>query len=166
MTNVTTYRKPQGRKNGVGWTKSVTPDNMENAEGQEERKRQNEVLHSILLGKRQEILRELQDNVGQSLNECHQRHLDSVGDVGDQALMNRERDRNIIVMEMRNRTRQFLDEALTCLREGTYGICAECGIDINHKRLQAIPFAKLCVACQSRAELLEQIERAEEREDR
>lgn len=135
----------------------------ETAEGRE---RRYDALQNLLLGKRQEILREIQDNVGQSLTEGQERNLDSLGDVGDQALMNRERDRSIFVMEMRNRTRQLLDEALIRLREGTYGICAECGIDINDKRLQAVPFAKLCVECQSRAELLEQIERAEEREDR
>ena len=139
---------------------------METAEKREERERRVEALQNILLGKRQEILRELQDNVSQSLTENQQRYLESVGDVGDQALMNRERDRSIFVMEMRNRKRQSLDEALIRLREGTHGICEECGIDINDKRLQAVPFAKLCVACQSRAELLEQIERAEEREDR
>ena len=133
---------------------------------EEVRKRRYDALQHILLDKRQEILREIHHNVGQSLTEAQQRYLESVGDVGDQALMNRERDRSIFMMEMRNRTRQSLDEALTRLREGTYGLCEECGIDINAKRLQAIPFAKLCVACQSRAELLEQIERAEEREDR
>ncbi|MGZ8366885.1 MAG: TraR/DksA family transcriptional regulator [Nitrospira sp.] len=189
---VITDLENQGEQNGVARLDSATPNDnqpyrgvgsrseiesnsateVENdapfkvTETAEERERRYDALQNLLLGKRQEILREIQDNVGQSLTEGQERNLDSLGDVGDQALMNRERDRSIFVMEMRNRTRQFLDEALIRLREGTYGICAECGIDINDKRLQAVPFAKLCVECQSRAELLEQIERAEEREDR
>lgn len=131
----------------------------------EKRERRHEALRNMLLGKRQEIMRELLDNVGQALTEGQERRLESVGDVADQALRTFERDRSVFVMEMRNRKRQSFDEALTRLHEGTYGICAECGIDINEKRLQAVPFAKLCVACQSRAELLERIKQAEERED-
>jgi DnaK suppressor protein len=55
-------------------------------------------------------------------------------------------------MEMRRR-RQAIDEALTRLNEGTYGICAECGVEISERRLEAVPFAKLCVECQAREEL-------------
>lgn len=131
----------------------------------EKQERRHEALRNMLLSKREETLRELLDNVGQALTESQERRLESVGDVADQALRTFERDRSIFVMEIRNRKRQSLEEALTRLHEGTYGVCAECGIDINEKRLEAVPFAKLCVACQSRTELLEQIERAEVRED-
>ena len=75
-----------------------------------------------------------------------------------------QRELGISLMEMRNRRRQSIDEALTRLHEGTYGICAECGIEISEKRLQAVPFAKLCVECQSREELLEKIEKEEDRD--
>ena len=131
----------------------------------EKQERRHEALRNMLFCKRQETMRELLDNVGQALTEGQQRRLESVGDVADQALRTFERDRSIFLMEIRNRKRQSLDEALIRLDEGTYGVCAECGIDINEKRLHAVPFAKLCVACQSRTELLEQIERAEVRED-
>lgn len=131
----------------------------------DKQERRHEALRNMLLNKREETLRELLDNVGQALAEGQERRLESVGDVADQALRTFERDRSIFVMEIRNRKRQSLEEALTRLHEGTYGICAECGTDINEKRLEAVPFAKLCVACQSRLELLEQIEKAEVRED-
>ena len=136
----------------------------ETAKELEVRERRQEVLHKILIGKRQEIIREIEESLGQSLTEDQQRRLESARDVGDQALMDLERELGISLMEMRNRRRQSIDEALTRLHEGTYGICAECGVEISEKRLQAVPFAKLCVECQSRAELLEKIEREEERE--
>jgi RNA polymerase-binding transcription factor len=136
----------------------------ETAKEREVRQRRQEVLHKMLIGKRQEIIREIEESLGQSLTEDQQRRLESARDVGDQALMDLERELGISLMEMRNRRRQSIDEALTRLHEGTYGICAECGIEISEKRLQAVPFAKLCVECQSRAELLEKIEREEERE--
>lgn len=137
---------------------------QETSQDQEARERRREVLYKMLLGKRQEIIKEIAESLGQSLTEDQQRRLESAHDVGDQALMDLERELGISLMEMRNRRRQSIDEALTRLQEGTYGICAECGVEISEKRLQAVPFAKLCVECQARQELLEKIEREEERE--
>ena len=130
----------------------------------EERQRRREVLQRMLLGKRQEIMREIEGNLGQSLTEDQQRRLESARDVGDQALMDLDRELGISLMEMRNRKRQAIDEALTRLSEGTYGICAECGIEVSEKRLEAVPFAKLCVQCQSPQDLLEKIEKEEDRD--
>ena len=130
----------------------------------EERQHRRDVLQRMLLGKRQEIMREIEGNLGQSLTEDQQRRLESARDVGDQALMDLDRELGISLMEMRNRKRQAIDEALTRLNEGTYGICAECGIEVSEKRLEAVPFAKLCVQCQSRQELLEKIEKEEDRD--
>ncbi len=130
----------------------------------EARERRRDMLQQMLMRKRQEILKEIEGNLGQSLTEDQQRRLESARDVGDQALMDLERELGISLMEMRNRKRQSIDEALTRLSEGTYGICAECGIEISEKRLEAVPFAKLCVQCQSQLELLEKIEKEEERD--
>ena len=43
---------------------------------------------------------------------------------------------------------RMINEALQRLKEGTYGTCAECEKPISPKRLQAVPWAKYCVACQ------------------
>ena len=183
--------KPQAKKKSVSKTKPVRPvlqkkaatvaavapakpapaiavaepvRPKETAKEREARERRQEVLHRMLLGKRQEIIREIEESLGQSLTEDQQRRLESARDVGDQALMDLERELGISLMEMRNRRRQSIDEALMRLHEGTYGMCAECGVEISEKRLQAVPFAKLCVECQSKEELLEKIEREEDRD--
>lgn len=141
---------------------SVRP--KESAKEREERERRQEVLYQMLTIKRQEIMKEIEGNLGQSLTEDQQRRLESARDVGDQALMDLDRELGISLMEMRNRRRQAIDESLNRLRDGTYGMCAECGVEISEKRLQAVPFAKLCVECQSKAELLEKIEKEEDRD--
>lgn len=38
------------------------------------------------------------------------------------------------------------------LEAGTYGSCADCGIDIPRARLQAQPWAARCIACQEKLE--------------
>ena len=136
----------------------------ESVKEREDRERRRHVLQQMLMRKRQEIIKEIEGSLGQSLIEDKQRRLESARDVGDQALMDLDRELGISLMEMRNRRRQAIDEALTRLNEGTYGICAECGVEISERRLEAVPFAKLCVECQSKEELLEKIEREEDRD--
>ena len=123
-----------------------------------------EALHRMLMGKRHEIMREIESVLEQSLTEDQQRRLESARDSGDQAMMDLQRELGISLMEMRNRKRQLIDDALARLAEGTFGYCAECGVEISEKRLAAVPFARLCVQCQSQQELLEKIERSEDRD--
>jgi DnaK suppressor protein len=124
-----------------------------------------EALYRMLMAKRRELVQEISENLGASLTEDQRRDLESVMDVGDQSLQDLDRELGISLMEIRNKRRQLIDEALTRLEEGTYGFCEDCGIEISEKRLAVVPFAKLCVACQSKQELIEKIERAEEREE-
>ncbi len=42
---------------------------------------------------------------------------------------------------------QRIEAALQRIAEGTYGICDECGADIDPKRLKALPTASKCISC-------------------
>lgn len=125
--------------------------------------RRRDALRQMLLQKRHEIMNAIKEDLGHSVTEDQQRRLEGM-DSGDQAVMDLERELGISLSEMRNRRRQLIDEALIRLEEGLYGTCADCGIEISEKRLAAVPFAKLCVECQSREELFEKIEKEEERD--
>ena len=120
-------------------------------------------LRKIMLEKRVQLMKEIQNQLGQSLTEEQQRRFESAMDSGDQALLDLEREMGISLQEKRNRERQMIDEALVSLEEGTYGICVECDTEISAKRLAVMPFARLCVECQEKIELLEKIERGEQR---
>ena len=120
-------------------------------------------LRKIMLEKRVKIMKKIQDQLGQSLTEEQQRRFESAMDSGDQALLDLEREMGISLQEKRNRERQMIDEALVSLEEGTYGICVECDAEISEKRLAVMLFARLCVECQEKIELLEKIERGEQR---
>jgi DnaK suppressor protein len=45
-----------------------------------------------------------------------------------------------------------VDAALARIKEGSYGICLECGAAIPLARLDAYPMAARCIACQQRLE--------------
>lgn len=47
---------------------------------------------------------------------------------------------------------QVLRHALAKFDDGSYGLCEECGQPIGTSRLLARPEARLCIACQTRAE--------------
>jgi RNA polymerase-binding protein DksA len=42
-----------------------------------------------------------------------------------------------------------VDAALERLKNGTYGICENCGKEIAPERLEALPYATLCLDCAS-----------------
>jgi DnaK suppressor protein len=42
-----------------------------------------------------------------------------------------------------------IDDALTKLDAGTYGVCERCGQPIGEDRLGAMPAARLCITCAS-----------------
>ena len=45
-----------------------------------------------------------------------------------------------------------IEEALKRVQEKNFGDCLTCGKPINRRRLTAIPYASLCIACQSKEE--------------
>lgn len=42
--------------------------------------------------------------------------------------------------------------ALRRIQNGTFGECENCGEPINHKRLEAVPWAQYCIECQEKHE--------------
>jgi DnaK suppressor protein len=121
-----------------------------------------DVLRKMLLDRRKEVLKEIEALISHRLSDDTHNRVDSVPDVGDLALLDSERGRDISILEMRNKMRQNIDEALIRLDEGSYGVCSDCGVEISEKRLKAVPFARRCVACQAKEELLEKIEQEED----
>ncbi len=40
-----------------------------------------------------------------------------------------------------------IQTALARIETGTYGVCQECGAEIQEGRLEALPFANVCIDC-------------------
>ena len=60
-----------------------------------------------------------------------------------------------INLALRSNSQDLLSQveaALTRIDNGTYGICARCGKEINPERLEALPYATYCITCQSEIE--------------
>ncbi len=73
-------------------------------------------------------------------------------DPADQAASEYERQALIHKAAAAQQTLRTLKQALERLRQGSFGECAECGGDIEPKRLEAIPWTRYCVKCQEMRE--------------
>jgi DnaK suppressor protein len=59
-----------------------------------------------------------------------------------------EQDFAFMSMESEEDLLRKVDRALQRMRENTYGECEECSAAINPERLEALPWATMCVKCQ------------------
>jgi DnaK suppressor protein len=60
-----------------------------------------------------------------------------------------DRERNLALSAQATAAVEEINDALTKLDRKTYGFCERCFQAIPKARLQALPFARLCVACKS-----------------
>jgi DnaK suppressor protein len=117
----------------------------------------------MLLEQRQSVLREVEDLLRRRREDQTRQWEESVPDAADMARKDDSGERDLALLESRNRVRQQYDDALARLDEGRYGLCDDCGRQIGEARLKAVPFAKRCVDCQNKAESIDQLEHAAER---
>jgi RNA polymerase-binding protein DksA len=47
---------------------------------------------------------------------------------------------------------KLIDSALTRIKQGKYGLCIKCGKKIPQDRLEAIPYALMCIDCKTAEE--------------
>ena len=101
-------------------------------------------VYNMLLQMRKELVR----GISQSTKEESNYQSFDVGDFYDYASGDRERELAHTLTD-RERARLIqVDDALRRIEEGSYGICDICGLKIDEGRLLALPFTKLCLACQ------------------
>jgi DnaK suppressor protein len=73
-------------------------------------------------------------------------------DSADQAAAEYERQTLAHKADMAGQTIRNLNEALKRITQGNFGECAQCGGEIESKRLEAIPTARYCLKCQGARE--------------
>jgi len=84
---------------------------------------------------------------------------DSTGEVSghtthlaDMGTASTERDKAFLIGDTRGEALEDSDEALEKLDHGDYGVCEACGEPIARDRLEAVPYAKLCLKCKTEEE--------------
>jgi DnaK suppressor protein len=105
-------------------------------------------IRKDLLKQREELLSEAEQTINSNLVAEKQ----SFPDPTDQAAA--ELDNNTL-LRLRGREQKLLkkiDEAISRIDEGSYGVCESCGNPIGFKRLKARPVTTLCIECKTQQE--------------
>jgi DnaK suppressor protein len=72
------------------------------------------------------------------------------GDMADQASGNNEVHIQLKLKQTDAKILTAIDEALSRMERGTYGVCRDCGEPIADARLRAIPWTRVCIFCKEK----------------
>jgi DnaK suppressor protein len=101
-----------------------------------------------LLEKRRELIKEVQS----SSTSSKEAGSDGIQDIADQASSAYTKEFLLSVGDEERRILKQIEIALEKIKKGDYAKCENCKGPISAKRLEAIPFAQLCIACKEKEE--------------
>jgi len=78
--------------------------------------------------------------------------IQQMADPLDQVRLSTDRDMAVETLNQQARSIHEIRSALDRIEQGSYGLCERCEEQIPAKRLDALPWARLCVKCQSATE--------------
>ena len=73
-------------------------------------------------------------------------------DVLEEADYKTARELAIAGLTRESTLRRSVRSALLRIQDGSFGTCVHCGSEISRRRLEAMPWAPLCIACQEAAD--------------
>ena len=104
--------------------------------------------YEALIERRDQLIDQIKDLSESSLVSNRQAG-EELADVGSDDFM---REVELALASEEERQFMLVQEAIERLQDGSYGTCVDCGKDIGKGRLDAIPYAKLCVNCKEKRE--------------
>jgi len=105
-------------------------------------------MRTTLTRQKQQILQQLDEEI----REGKENELDEGMDTYDLASEERDREISLILGDRDRDKLQAIEDALDRIEEGEYGLCEQCEEEIAQARIEALPFTRLCVACQEQLE--------------
>lgn len=108
-------------------------------------------------------LLEMRDDLAKTVhNQQVTEESQETGDPADQASQSIEKEIMFELTDVERNTLDQIEAALRKLDKGAYGLCESCRKSISKPRLDALPFARYCIGCQSSSEkapeLVEQVQ--------
>jgi DnaK suppressor protein len=105
-----------------------------------------EAVANALDNLHKENARSLEDETGELVSGSADQHM------ADTATETVEREIGNTLEEHDVRLLEAIDAALQRIETGTYGKCVNCGAQIPEERLEAMPWATLCIECKRKEE--------------
>jgi DnaK suppressor protein len=108
-----------------------------------------ERLRKLLVEER-ELLREQLRDLGVNPDDPTSVELQFDQGFADSAQTTAERNRVLSIARGLRTNLEDVDHALRRMDDGRYGACERCGREIALERLEAVPFARLCIECKQK----------------
>lgn len=99
-----------------------------------------------------EEARKLMAGIRRSRTAEEEIRVENTGDPGDLAAIGRDRAVIYALHETDCQRLRSIQEALARVETGKYGLCSQCGDEIDLKRHTVIPWAAFCLPCQEEVE--------------
>jgi RNA polymerase-binding protein DksA len=115
-----------------------------------------ERFQTLLLEERERVERAIaslrEDHPGRLDEEVEEIAVTQDNHLAETATATLDREIDYTLEENSGRMLAEIDAALARISDGTYGTCTSCGRDIAAERLEAYPWASLCIDCKRDAE--------------
>lgn len=112
----------------------------------------NSAMSALELARYRQILEEKKTELVTELEKRDGLTIERSEDLSEEIQRAAERELAITNLERDSRLLRSVTAALLRMDDGTYGLCLECGETISSKRLSAVPWTPLCIACQDAAD--------------
>lgn len=107
-------------------------------------KRKMRVFRDKLLDRRESLVGQVQ----QAELYSRERDAEATQDPADMAANAYTKELLVSMSDNDRKLLKLIDEALERIEEGSYARCVHCGEVLPERRLDAVPWARLCVSCQ------------------
>jgi RNA polymerase-binding transcription factor DksA len=105
--------------------------------------------YSYLIKEKDRLTRELEQLDGEARPSEERREGSPFGKREEEATEVFEMEKRLAVEHQITDTIALINHAIEKYEAGTYGICDNCGQPIEQGRLEALPYANLCLTCKS-----------------
>ena len=110
-----------------------------------------EEFKTLILEKRNNVIDDLEESRkradearnNNSVNAIYSSHM------ADASTDQQEMEKSYYWMGRENKFLQYLNRALEMIEDGSFGMCADCGVRIGKERLEEVPHTSKCFNCKS-----------------
>lgn len=166
--NSRTAKKPAAKKAAGNMVKAAKPAPSSPASSPKHQvspanQKRHELLKKILMRKRTEVVQALEAQMGRKLTRETGQRIDAAMDSGDMSSQDIDQGIDYSLIEMKYEQYKDIADAFRKLQNNTFGLCEECGEEIDIKRLEVNPLARYCIPCKMKKEEIERIQKEETR---
>ncbi len=109
-------------------------------------------LKALLQDEKRSLWNELRIELFNELGEGLHTQYDIPQDIGERGILTLLEDTGLAVIDIRRQQLTQIEETLIKYENGSYGVCDDCGNEIDEDRLRVAPYSTCCVGCQEKRE--------------